>query len=491
MSDCLRFRPLPAEAVDAVSRVQRPAPVALPAATAVRGPVRRLERRALSRRLAADRIWCPTQLEPDHARRRVTGRQPAQLGLRRAGPGGLTAVLAAAWELSGVRPTVATVTDVCPDDAQSRWLEAIERRAQAWAASVPADRSVGDRHHIVPVMYLRNFAENEQLLVRRIPDHTPRVCNMHDLAQRDFYTVLADDPVGGEPRPDGRIEQILQIVEDAAASVLRLLRNPLLARRDVTGDEHAALVQFLAFQFVRGVRRRREIELLAEYHAKLTAVGRGAGDVLADLEELAKVRVVPHTNEHMRMLGDLAEQAHECLRHRPVCIIELDRPLLFTCDEPVVLVDDDSDDDGHRPECFLTERERRRRRRRAFAAGQEEVSELIHLVPTRSGGLAVAEEVALPLDPRRVLLLGPHGVGGPRYVRITGDEADDIAADINRRVLDQAYLWVAGHPQNEQLRTLTMPEPGPVLRICDGGSPFARTLDEAPEPRHPARFRRD
>jgi GNAT superfamily N-acetyltransferase len=54
---------------------------------------------------------------------------------------------------------------------------------------------------------------------------------------------------------------------------------------------------------------------------------------------------------------------------------------------------------------------------------------------------------------------------------------------VRRRVLEQAYLWVAGHPSDGQLLDLTMPDAGPVLRLCDGGSAFARTLDQATQPR--------
>lgn len=359
--------------------------------------------------------------------------------------------------------------------------------AQAWAAGVSPDMSVGDRHHLVPVMYLRGFADSDQLLVRRIPDHRPVICNIRDLAQKDFYTVMADDPAGGPPRPDGRIEQALQMVEGPAAGVLDHLRNPLLARRRLTDDDRDALAQFLSFQLVRGARKRREIELIADWHVKVTA---GAHGYEGTLDELARLRVVPHPNEHLGQLGGLAEQAYRYMRPRPVCVVELDRPLLFTCDEPVLVLGDDPDD-GHEPECFMTDRERRRRRRQAFSRGQEEVRELVHLVPTRRTGVAVADEIALPLDPYRLLVLGPFGADCEPHVRLTGESADAVATDVAARVLGQAYLWVASHPRHALLRDLDMPEPGPVLRLCDGGSPLAKDLDQAPSPRQPARFRRD
>jgi hypothetical protein len=126
--------------------------------------------------------------------------------------------------VSEAATTVAGMSDMVVTDEAGRWPPAVERRAQAWVASARPEEGVGSRHHIVPVMYLRHFADNDQLLVRRIPEHTPLLCNIRDLAQRDFYTVLADDPDTGEPQPDARIEQALQLVEGAAAQVLRMLR---------------------------------------------------------------------------------------------------------------------------------------------------------------------------------------------------------------------------------------------------------------------------
>ena len=411
------------------------------------------------------------------------------------GEGGTTTTGATGGQaqLSEAAPTVTSMADEPHQAEAPRYPPAVERKARAWVAAASPDEGVGARHHTVPAFYLRYFADGDQLLVRRIPEHAPILCNLHDLAQRDFYTAMTDDPDGGAPRPDGRIEQVLRIVEGNAARVLGRLRNPLLVRRPLPMDERRDVTQFLAFQLVRGVRMRREIELLAEYHVKLTAGGRAKGDDDAPtLDELARVRVVPHPNEHLRMLGSIAERAHPFLRERPVCVVELDRPLLFTCDEPVlVIVDDIAVGGGHTPDCFLTERERRKRRRRAFARGEQEVGDLVHLLPTRQSGIAIAEEIALPLDARRLLLLGPHGTDSEPYIRVTGEAADELAADVTRRLLDQAYLWVAGHPQHPTLRQINMPEPGPVLRICDGGSVFSQTLDEAPTPRQPARLRRD
>jgi hypothetical protein len=81
--------------------------------------------------------------------------------------------------------------------------------------------------------------------------------------------------------------------------------------------------------------------LIADWQLKVTA---GAHGYEGTLDELARLRIVPHPNEHLGQLGGLAEQAYRYIRPRPVCVVELDRPLLFTCDEPVLVLGDEADD---------------------------------------------------------------------------------------------------------------------------------------------------
>ncbi len=62
---------------------------------------------------------------------------------------------------------------------------------------------------------------------------------------------------------DGRIGDVLATVDDRGAAVLaRLTDTP---ERALTREERYALTTFLAFQLTRGVRTRREIELIGEY----------------------------------------------------------------------------------------------------------------------------------------------------------------------------------------------------------------------------------
>jgi hypothetical protein len=67
----------------------------------------------------------------------------------------------------------------------------------------------------------------------------------------------------------------------------------------------------------------------------------------------------------------------------------------------------------------------------------------------------------------------------------TGAEAVAYAENVNTRLIEQAYEWVAAHPDHPTFRSLLFPPPGPIVPACDGGTKFSRDLDSAPNPRRP------
>ena len=76
----------------------------------------------------------------------------------------------------------------------------------------------------------------------------------------------------------------------------------------------------------------------------------------------------------------------------------------------------------------------------------------------------------------------------PLHVRLEGDEATEFADDVNRRMIDQAYMWVASHPDHATFADMEFPPPKPVIQACDGGTAMARALDQPPEKRSPERL---
>ncbi|MDQ0945890.1 DUF4238 domain-containing protein [Streptomyces sp. V1I1] len=155
-------------------------------------------------------------------------------------------------------------------------------------------QQVGARHHTVPAFYLRRFANSQnQLWVRDRRSPTPGLRKETDLAIRDFYTF---QNIHGEP--DGRMEQVLQRVEGRASSALHRVTSAMTWGRPITPDDKTDICIFTAFQVVRGLRKRREIELMSDLYVRImqlnTPVGAGRRAVTAYREKLRDFKTPAH-----------------------------------------------------------------------------------------------------------------------------------------------------------------------------------------------------
>ena len=221
---------------------------------------------------------------------------------------------------------------------------------------------------------------------------------------------------------------------------------------------------------VRGPRKRREIELLAEYGWKLQESGQMTE------RDLREVTVVPHPNEHIRLMGPVSHAIHRSLMRRPVQLIRLDAPLLVFSDEPVIV---DTDEHAkHRPECSLTQGQLRRRQRRNGKDGT--FRQVVHIWPTRPAGVEVAEAVGMPLSPSVLLVFGGIGEDLQAEVVLSGDEAKQLADGVNTALMGQAYDWIAANPNHPTFAGWTFPSPSPLLGVCDGGSVMSEQLRSPP-----------
>lgn len=348
----------------------------------------------------------------------------------------------------------------------------LRRAIEEFWANAPREAKVGSLHHTVPRFYLRRFATRGKLLVRDRNSGAMATRSIDKLAIRNFYTFVNTD---GED--DGRLEDILADLEGTTSALLNRVFGPFQPVRRLDPGESMALALFLSFQVVRTPRHRREMELMADHSMKLVNQDK--------LRSPTEWVVVPHPNLHIGYMATAAFKLAETLFGRPVTLVTLDRPLLVTCDEPVIRVVD-ADHVRHAPACFKTTRQRieaakrpSRRRRRNW--------DVLHYYPSQPG-LGQANEVALPISPRSILVLGPNATPAPLHVRLHGDAATEFAADVNRRLVDQAYLWVAASPAHATFADLEFPPPKPVIQACDGGTVMARALAQPPEKRHPERL---
>jgi hypothetical protein len=352
-----------------------------------------------------------------------------------------------------------------------------ERRAREWLASADPDIGVGSKHHTVPAFYLKRFAsQSGRLSVRDRSTGVLTKRSYLSMTIRDFYTFT-----DGNGALDGRLEQLLSQIEGNAARVFGDLLSPFRRPLPLDAVDRGAVVQFLAFQVVRGERQRRELELMADYMAKVQAGHRLTG---RDIESLT---AVPHPNEHLMMMCKTAETLAAYVGTRPLTVAFLDQPLLITGDEPVIL-NVGEDHVQHKPDCFITRKELARRQREARKMGTT-YSQVVHVYQTRPSGVARALEIALPLTPRSLLILGPQGASGEPRARLHGAEAEGLASTVNESIIAQSLSWVAANPAHPYFASIDFPPPGPLIAACDGGSVMSDQLKDAPEPRRPRMLR--
>jgi Protein of unknown function (DUF4238) len=342
-----------------------------------------------------------------------------------------------------------------------------DRQAQRWFATSDPAVYVGSKHHTMPGFILRRFAEGgKRLLVWRRATGEVKPGNVDDLAITNFYTILNTDG-----QFDGRMEQLLGTIEADAAQVLKLLLLSALRRPGpLTAEQRSVLCQLVAFQMVRGPRKRREIELLGDYGWKTLDNGQ------LNERDLRELTAVPHPNEHIRLMGPVSQAIWQSLLRRPVQLIRLDAPLLVISDEPVIV---DTDEHAqHLPECSLTQGQRRQRQRRNGT--DSTFRDIVHIWPTKPAGVEVAEAIGMPLSPSALLVFGGIGEHLQPEIVVTGEEATQLADSVNAALTAQAYDWIAANPNHPTFGGWTFPPPGPLLGVCDGGSIMSKQLRSAP-----------
>ena len=250
------------------------------------------------------------------------------------------------------------------------------------------NQAIGARHHYVPRFYLARFANSSEQ-IRQTDRLTMKsvVTNVKNCAaERDFNTF-----VNVEGHLDGRLEQLLTAIEHDAAPAIREVCNPLIdfpPRPEVRN----AICALVAFQKARGRGTRRTIEALGDTMQKfmlrdlnreavrerLSSDGAPAAEddvesTMSVISEIDNYEFLPDPNEHLGLIGPIALRICEVLLARPMFLAEFAGPILLTCDEPVSLYRYRKD--------------------------------------TRRGvGVLDADEIWLPLDPRRVLIFAQPGI---------------------------------------------------------------------------------
>lgn len=312
---------------------------------------------------------------------------------------------------------------------------------EEWVASLDPQRYVGHRHHVVPQFILNRFANDRGQVCRRPRDDRPgRLVSVKDLAVRDFYTMI--DQSG---RLNASFEESWHLAERPAAEILRHhLDSPFAKPRPFSTEERAFLDGFVALQALRGPRLRRQYELIADFGTKLVNQHQLTPD------ELESIEFVPHQNEFLQLIANMLPKVGDILSERSAFLVELTQPLLFICDEPVVLdPPDDKTPMPDDPNIVVPE-------------------ELIWIQGNAGVGLAAAEAIALPLSPRHALIYGPRGRDLSRAtVYLDADESVRLARQMRDAILDTAVDWCAAHPDHPTFRSMKFPKQQQQLRVSD------------------------
>ncbi len=82
--------------------------------------------------------------------------------------------------------------------------------------------------------------------------------------------------------------------------------------------------------------------------------------------------------------------------------------------------------------------------------------------PGHDRGIAYADEIWFPLDPRRLLILGRPGDPLPEQ-RLRPPAK--TAVTVNLTVAAGAYEHIYMHPAQDHLKGLRLPKPGPVFQV--------------------------
>lgn len=362
-----------------------------------------------------------------------------------------------------------------------------DEQAQRWLSSIDPTAYVGARHHTVPRFLLAKWADNKsQVRTFRRIERRLGLENINNLAIRDFYTVISEDGT-----KSSALESLMGHVEAEAKFYLDMAFSPFLQPRPLGVDAIFALAQFAAFQSTRTPRHRRELELHADWIAKTMASGKVSDD------ELRKLTVVPHQNETVMIAAQSASRLMPYFLCRPLALVTLNRPLLYMCDEPVVL--NAPNGEFHLPDCSLTDAEIEERTRRLFAGRKRRgrrradlPGRKVHFSSTMPSGHGVADEILLAVGPRAALLWGPlqQVPQGGQVERVALGEGESVRfADMaNEAMCSQALDWIITRTDDQTFASRNFPQPGPLMRVCDGANAAAAAVNESPDRYRPQRL---
>lgn len=288
------------------------------------------------------------------------------------------------------------------------------------------------RHHYVPRMYLRNFADHREMItvVDRKDDKVYKTNIINAAVESDFYSMVGQD---GEWSADFE-HAMAEFEGHVAPAIRRIVDDDIFPPSE---EDRGVLALFIASQWIRTPRVRDQMAQMAdlmfkiqvavggrdEVRSALEAAGFDASDEAveqewAELTDFDSYEVRPHQNDHLSYLGKSVEETASLLANASFCLVRFSRKKLLTSDTVVSL----------------------------YRAPHPD-NELWGI------GLLTADEVHVPLSRDVALILLPRGdVHGMRFPAST-----NMAKHINQVVAANSRRWLYRHPDDTPLEGIELP----------------------------------
>ncbi|MDA1279623.1 MAG: DUF4238 domain-containing protein [Chloroflexi bacterium] len=297
------------------------------------------------------------------------------------------------------------------------------------------------RHHYVPRFYLRRFAKKKILAAYKRPNGERMSLSVRDVAlESDLYTVKAST---GETT--GLMEFAISKFEEAAAPVVEKILDQGFP---ITPEEKMSLADYVALQYLRTPLNKRQQDVMmtelanwmmrqedwTEESVRETIIRGGGTPTDESVAEIMKmvetgdfkrISVSIPTEEWMRTNISLINVVSDILMRMNFTAAVAHGDDFVTTDNPVVL--------WTRPEWN----------------------------PVNSVGFETAEEIRLPLSPKKMLVITPldYPDGHVTELSKTGVRVANEMAAAN------AYRWVFQHPDGPDISGIAPSNEHPIVSI--------------------------
>ncbi|MFD3729532.1 DUF4238 domain-containing protein [Streptomyces sp. NPDC058671] len=284
------------------------------------------------------------------------------------------------------------------------------------------------RHHTVPRLLLRRFADGEQIVRVPLDGGERRQVGIADVTvHRDFYSMRGE---GGQL--DDTVENLLADLEGKAAKIIRKIAQGVWP---LAVEERAVVAEWIAAQHARIPAARTAQNEMADHLGKILIAMGGKPEIRRHLEEEEGRTVVDEgveemwesltdfdsysaelsVNEHVVYMAQSMKAAYEIFMGRAWGLIKFERRTLLIPDHPVTLVRDED-------------------------------------MPAFLGvGLGTAAAILMPIDRRAAIMMA-----GPGEDFVVRPHAK-LAKELNQRFAFNARKELYHHPDDRPLEGIRLP----------------------------------